>query len=51
MKVSERFYHLKDGHTYIDSEKYSLHPPSSKNEEVKARCSESKLKANLKGSK
>jgi len=50
MKVSERFYHLKDGHTSVESEKYSLHPQSSRNEEVKAKCGESKLKTNLKGS-
>jgi hypothetical protein len=50
MKVSERFYHLKDGHTSVESEEYSLHPPSSRNEEVKARCGDSKLKTNLKGS-
>jgi hypothetical protein len=50
MKVSERFYHLKDRHTSVESEEYYLHPSSSRNEEVKARCGESKLKTNLKGS-
>jgi len=47
MRVSERLYHLKDGHTSVESEEYSLQPPSSWNEEVKARCGESKLKTNL----
>jgi hypothetical protein len=50
MKVYERFYHLKDGHTSVESEEHSLHPPSNRNEEVKARCGKSKLKTNRKGS-
>jgi len=50
MKVSARFYNLQDGHTSVESEEYSLHLQSSRKEEVKAKCGESKLKTNLKGS-